>query len=106
MSELNNIFNSPQLNSGDEIFNSILNSDSLKIERIVSKGNTSPDEGWYEQESAEWVVVLEGEGHILYEDGREFKLKKGNHLNIPARTKHKVSWTDPNGETIWLAVHY
>jgi len=28
------------------------------------------------------------------------------YIEIPALQKHKVSWTDPDNETIWLAVHY
>ena len=33
-------------------------------------------------------------------------VEAGDHVTIPAHTKHKVSWTDPTQETIWLAVFY
>ena len=36
----------------------------------------------------------------------ELHLTAGCHLTIPAHTKHKVTWTTPDTETLWLAVHY
>jgi cupin 2 domain-containing protein len=78
----------------------------VRIERIVSSGQTSPESGWYDQNENEWVIVLEGFGTIQFEDGSEITLKKGDFVNIPAHTKHKVSETDKNNITIWLAVFY
>jgi hypothetical protein len=28
----------------------------------------------------------------------------GSHVNIPARQRHRVDWTDPDQPTVWLAV--
>jgi cupin 2 domain-containing protein len=89
-----------------EVFDEMLQAKNIRIERIVSKGHTSPKTGWYDQKDNEWVLVLEGAGTILFENGREVNLRKGDYLHIPAHAKHKVSWTDPNKKTIWLAVHY
>jgi cupin 2 domain-containing protein len=89
-----------------EWFHDILRSPHVRIERIVSYGQSSPETGWYDQEEHEWVMVLEGSGCLLFDDGREVVLEKGDHLNIPARTRHKVLRTDPSGATVWLAVFY
>lgn len=89
-----------------ESFEELLLHKNIKIERIVSKGHTSPKTGWYDQDKNEWVIVLEGAGSILFESGAEFNLKKGDYLNITAHTKHKVTRTDPENITIWLAIHY
>ncbi len=89
-----------------ELFEELLCDKNVRIERIVSQGHTSPENGWYDQEKNEWVVVLEGSGSILFETGTEVTLKKGDYLNIPAHARHKVVWTDPDGLTIWLAIHY
>ncbi|XOZ34113.1 cupin domain-containing protein [Halomonadaceae bacterium KBTZ08] len=89
-----------------EVFESILESQHVRIERIVSQGQTSPEQGWYDQDEHEWVVVLEGEGTVLFEQGPEFRLQKGDHLTIPAGSRHRVSWTDPARVTVWLAVFY
>lgn len=101
-----NIFNNIPKDLKDELFENIISKESLKIERIVSKGHTSPEYGWYNQESDEWVIVLQGEAVLSFENSGDVKLSAGDYINIPAHTKHKVSYTAPNVETIWLAVHY
>lgn len=90
----------------EELFENIISKDSLKIERIISKGHISPNSGWYDQENDEWVIVLQGEAVLSFENKEEVRLKAGDYINIPAHTKHKVSWTLPEKETIWLAIHY
>lgn len=104
--ETGNIFSALPEDTGKEVFESLIESSSVSIERIISQGHTSPDEGWYDQDRHEWVIVLEGAGKIEFEDGRISTLSKGDYLNIPSHTKHKVIWTDPTQKTIWLAIHY
>jgi len=103
---LGNIFESIPEEFDDELFDLLIQHGDVKIERIVSKGHISPKTGWHDQDRNEWVIVLKGEATILLENGKEMNLKVGNHLNIPAHTKHKVTWTKPKMETVWLAVHY
>ncbi len=80
--------------------------DGIRIERIISKGHSSPQSGWYDQDKNEWVLLLKGEAVLLFADESSANLKSGDFINIPAHKKHKVEWTDPDTETIWLAVHY
>ena len=101
-----NIYENIPKHLDEEFFENILKTDTLQIERIVSKGHTSPETGWYDQDDNEWVIVLKGEAILSYENGNEIHLESGDYINIPAHTKHKVSWTDPNVETIWVAAHY
>lgn len=89
-----------------EVFDDILSHKQLRIERIVSTGQTTPEGDWYDQEDHEWVLILQGAGELTYEDGNVIHLEVGDHTNIPAHTKHRVSWTAPDQETIWLAVFY
>ncbi len=89
-----------------EIVEELLCHDTVRIERIISKGQTSPACGWYDQNEHEWVIVLKGSAILVFEDGREIKLEKGDFYNIPAHEKHKVHWTDPDQVTFWLAVFY
>ncbi|MCF2907204.1 cupin domain-containing protein [Pseudoalteromonas sp. DL2-H2.2] len=103
---MNNLFSDIPADLSDEVFQTLLSHEQLKIERIVSKGHTSPPQGWYDQDEHEWVLVLQGAGELTFEDGRVERLSAGDHLNIPAHCKHKVSWTDPEQETIWLAIFY
>lgn len=101
-----NIFESIPDNLGEEIFELLVQSGDIKIERIISKGHKSPESGWYDQELNEWVILLKGNAVISFEDEADIKLKAGSHINIPTHKRHRVSWTNPETETIWLAIHY
>ncbi len=90
----------------EELFEEIVRGRAVTVERIVSRGHTSPDTGWYDQPRHEWVLVLKGKGVVAFESGEPVTLDPGDHLAIPAHCRHRVAWTDPDEETIWLAVHY
>ncbi len=100
-----NIFENIPTDLSEEVFEKILSTSDFTLERIISHGHTSPKEGWYIQKKSEWVIVLEGEAILSFQD-KDIRLKKGEYINIPAGTKHKVSWTKPDSPTIWLALHY
>ncbi len=104
--KIENIFDSIPDNLDEEVFNLLLQNNQIKIERIISKGQSSPKSGWYNQDKNEWVIILKGEALISFEKDEGVSLKMGNYLHIPAHTKHKVKWTAPETETIWLAVFY
>lgn len=91
---------------GPEKIDLLLSSGKVRIERIVSKGHCSPENGWYDQDEHEWVIVLNGAGVLLYDDGREHRLNNGDFLLIPKHQKHRVIWTEPQESTIWLAVFW
>lgn len=103
---MKNIFSSLPDKLNDELFEELLRHKNVKIERIVSQGHASPKNGWYDQQENEWVIILEGSGSILFESGEEVHLKKGDYFNIPAHVRHKVTRTNSDSITIWLAVHY
>ncbi len=90
-----------------EMVESLVASQSVRIERIVSKGHQSPPDCWYDQTENEWVLLVKGEAALRFETGNEIvHLTAGMHVNIPAHVKHRVDWTTENEETIWLAVFY
>lgn len=89
-----------------EITEGLVRSQTVRIERIVSRGHQSPDGGWYDQDENEWVLVVEGRASLVFADGSECKLVAGDYVDIPAHTKHRVTWTDPEEITVWLAVFY
>ena len=90
-----------------ELFDTLLNLPGLRIERIVSTGQTSPAGFWYEQADAEWVVLLSGEALLRFEDEIEARrLRAGDWLYIEPQRRHRVDWTDPAAPTVWLAVHH
>ena len=88
-----------------ELFSTLLDATAVRVERIISHGHASPDGFWYDQELAEWVLLLRGAARLAFED-RVLELRPGDFVNIPARQKHRVEWTTPDEPTVWLAVHY
>ncbi|MFT6051888.1 MAG: cupin 2 domain-containing protein [Halioglobus sp.] len=104
--DIGNIFESLPEDISKEVFTQVIQGENIRIGRIVSIGHVSPEIGWYDQNDNEWVIILKGEAILSFENGVDVHLVSGGYLNIPAHTKHKVTWTKPNIETIWLAVHY
>lgn len=103
---MKNIFDAIPGNIDSEIFERLVDNKNIRIERIISKGHSSPQSGWYDQDRNEWVMVLKGEATLSFSEAASVTLKTGDFIDIPAHKKHRVDWTDPNTETIWLAVHY
>ncbi|WP_342740360.1 cupin domain-containing protein [Bradyrhizobium sp. B117] len=94
-------------NIGEEAFSEILARPGLKIERIISQGQTSPPGFWYDQAWNEWVIVLKGRATLQFEHKLAARsLGVGDYVFIPARKRHRVEWTEPQQPTVWLAVHF
>lgn len=90
----------------EELFNTLARSETVHIERIVSRGHTTATGQWYDQERNEFVLLMQGAARLEFADGREMSLAPGDWLDIRAHDKHRVAWTDPGQDTIWLTVHY
>ena len=108
MSPLNLFADMPdRLAADEEAVQTLHETPNVRIERIVSTGQASPPGFWYDQDRAEWVLVLAGSAGLLLEgEDRPRVLGPGDHLLIPAGARHRVEWTDPGRPTVWLAVHY
>ena len=80
---------------------------AVRVERIVSTGQASPPGFWYDQELAEWVVLLTGAAELQFEDETApRRLGPGDWVHIAAHRRHRVNWTDPAQPSVWLAIHY
>jgi len=99
-----NVFEAMPDDISEEVYTSLFSSKKLRIERIVSNGQSSPEDFWYDQEEHEWVLLLSGKATLAFEDGSILALEAGDHINIPAHTQHRVTETCEN--TVWLAVFY
>ena len=61
----------------------------------------------YDQDWAERVLVLAGSAGLEIEGEPEPRtLGPGDHLILPPRCRHRVTWTSASPPTVWLAVHY
>ena len=91
----------------EELFHILLESRGLRVERIVSTGQRMAEFEWYDQEWDEFVLLSSGAAHILIEGESEVRvLKPGDWMLLPAHCRHRVTWTQADPPTIWLALHY
>lgn len=102
---MTNLFADLPEHLSDELFTTLLDATHVRIERIVSHGQASPEGFWYDQDQHEWVVVLTGAARLRFEY-ETVEMKPGDFVPIPAHRKHRVEWTTPDEPTIWLAVYY
>ncbi|MGJ0486259.1 MAG: cupin domain-containing protein [Methylomicrobium sp.] len=102
-----NIFSGLPEQLPNELFEQILKHGGIEIERIISKGHITPEGQWYDQDWDEWVLLLQGQAILVYQNEKEpIHLKPGDYMLIPAQRRHRVEWTDPAIETVWLAIHW
>ena len=99
-----NLFNLPDPLPHNEDIIDLVRSDDIRIERIVSTGQTTPEGQWYDQDEDEWVVLVQGEAVLEYENGERLNLSAGDHVLLPAHCRHRVAYTSRQPPCIWLAV--
>ncbi|MFH0910461.1 MAG: cupin domain-containing protein [Planctomycetota bacterium] len=91
----------------EELCEALVEGGGVRIERIVSRGHASPEGFWHDSNTQEWVALLRGRAGLRIEGERELvELGPGDWVAIPAHARHRVEWTLPNEDTVWLAVHY
>src|SRR4051794_3858533 len=90
--------------SGEEVIETLLQSGSVRIERIVSNGEGSPAGFWYDQDGDEWVMLAKGTAALEFEGGKRSKMAAGDYLLIPAHRKHRV--LEVSQDAVWLALHF
>jgi cupin 2 domain-containing protein len=100
-----NFFQLPEPLPTTEQFDSLLESANFRLERIISTGQITPPGQWYDQGQDEWVILIQGEACLEFEDGSQIVLKAGDHLLIPAHQKHRVTFTSCDPPCLWLALH-
>ncbi len=103
---MRNIFDLPSpIPGGDELFDTLWSRPGLRVERIVSTGQRSPEGFWYDQDWDEWVCLVRGSALVSFENGERRAMTGGDFLFIPARRKHRVEETQVDPPCVWLALH-
>jgi cupin 2 domain-containing protein len=91
----------------DELIETILQTANFRIERIVSRGHHSEEGFWYDQSDNELVILLKGSAVLRFENQPQpVSMKPGDYLHIENHSRHRVDWTDPEQETIWVAIYF
>ncbi len=101
--KIDNIFRATAGAIGSEEFLTLLETEAVKVQRIVSHAAKSPEQFWYEQSYTEWVMVVRAHAVLEFEGGERIELNEGDYLTIPPQARHRVYDTGP--KTIWLVVH-
>ena len=89
----------------EEICEALIPDNGVLIERIISAGQTTPPDVWYDQERDEWVMLLQGRARLTWENGKVLAMEPGDWVLIPANERHRVDYTSSEPPCIWLAVH-
>jgi cupin 2 domain-containing protein len=89
-----------------EIVERLAGNNVVRVERIVSHGEASREGFWYDQDEAEFVLVLAGAARLRFADGEVLALGPGDWVDIAPHRRHRVDWTDPDQPTVWLVVFY
>lgn len=102
-----NLFHPLPSAAAGEVFSELFARPGLTVERIVSAGQASPPDFWYDQPQGEWVILLQGAALLRFADEPEpRRLAPGDWLDIAPHRRHRVEWTQAEPPTVWLAVHY
>ena len=98
-----NIYNLPELPLPEELTTVLAENGNVRIERIISTGQATD---WYDQTETEFVVLLEGNAVIEFENKKSVALSKGDTLLIQPHERHRVSHTSSEPPCVWLCVFY
>ena len=105
--ELRNLFSGTGDPADRETFDTLIEAETFRLERIVSHGQATPPGQWLEQERDEWVVLLSGSAGLHFEgEAQPREMKPGDSLLIPGGCRHRVAWTDADQPSVWLALHF
>ena len=99
---MKNLFDISGLPTHEEQFESIIDNNHLKLERIISFGHPTPPDEWYDQKETEWVSLLKGTATLLYKDDSVVEMKEGDTLMIPPHMQHRVERVSE--DAIWLEI--
>ncbi len=79
MNQLNNILKNIPKNLPDELVDILAEGKKFRLERVVSKGHTSPKGFWYDQVENEFILLLKGEAEVLFkDDAKPIRLSEGD----------------------------
>ena len=88
---------------GDEDVTALLERDGIRIERIVSSGQSS---GWYDQREGEFVALISGEAELEFDSGECIRMSAGDTIFIVPHKRHRVKSTSKEPPCVWLCVFF
>lgn len=97
----------PAAPQDEEQIDILMESSRVRMERIVSTGQATPEGHWYDPVGDEFVLLVAGAARLRIEgEAADRALESGDWIVLPAHCRHRVTWTQEMPPTIWLAIHY
>lgn len=104
--KLNNIFDIKNITSVQpEIFENIIEKNDFKLDRIITQKPYDRPGKWYDQDKDEWVLLLQGEATIEFQNKEIIQLISGDYIFIPSHKRHRIKESSQEQKCIWLAIH-
>lgn len=100
-----NIFEKPENGDEQEVFEELVKSKDFLVERIYTTKAFKQPGKWYDQERDEWVLLLQGNALLEFEEEKIVRLDKGDYIFIPVHKKHRIRQSSEESNCIWLAIH-
>src|SRR6516225_2563119 len=101
-----NLFDDLPRQADEELFTELLSRKGVRIERIVSTGQSTPADKPYNQDHDAWALLVSGAAGLWIEGEGGRDLRPGDYVLIPAHRSHRVTWTAKGEPTVWLAIHF
>ena len=116
-----NIFDLKDLSVNEEIIKILFKNENVKIEKIISTGQTTD---WQESNINEFVILVQGNAEIEYYENKNLKtnenimknlkntndmklqLGKGDIILIKKGERHRVSYTSKNPCCVWICIFF
>ena len=121
-----NIFDLKDLSVNEEIIKILFKNENVKIEKIISTGQTTD---WQESNKNEFVILVQGNAEIEHYDNRicedknfktnenimknlkntndmKLQLGKGDIILIKKGERHRVSYTSKNPCCVWICIFF
>lgn len=116
-----NIFDLKGLSEKEEVVKILASNENVKIEKIISTGQSTD---WQESYQNEFVILVQGTAEIEYFESKDYKksdntmknkkdinnkklrLGKGDTVLINKGERHRVSYTSKNPCCIWICIFF
>ena len=86
-----NLFDDLPRQADEELFTELLSRKGVRIERIVSTGQSTLADKPYNQEYDEWVLLVSGSAGLWIEREGERDLRPGDYVLMPAHRPYRVT---------------
>jgi cupin 2 domain-containing protein len=91
------------INLFDDVPRAQMVREDVRIERIVSTGQSTPANQPLSQGHDEWVLLLAGSAGLCIEGHGERNVRRGDHVLVAAQRAHSVTCAEPTSDTDAIA---